>query len=808
MNTYLYRRLIATVRRFCVGFCIGFCLLPLPSLAQSEIDWDELMQQMAEELMNDDEAQQWEAQQERLAELHEHPLDINSCSREQLLALPFLSEQAVDEIIDYRTRNGFLRTLGELMLMRNLSPLERKWLHLFVHVPEGTPPNEKVTKQMRSKNDTTWWGKAKHEALARVDVPLYNRAGWPWKQGIANRWRYTWQQGRHLEAGLRAETDAGEAMMNRDTPLWDSYGGYVQLKEAGVLRTVILGDYKAGFGEGLVINNGLRFGKQSMGLWRTGSGIRPHRSTDEVNFLHGAAAQLGFGRSWQLTALYSYRKLDATVAEDNSVQSINTTGLHRTAGELRRRGSLGSQVTALHISQEVPFNVDAHGYRPTKLRWGATGMFQYYNHQFRQGTPLYRQILPEGYQMGAMGVDYGIQAIRWLFCGETARSFSQNARGDKGGWATLNKAVWRISTNTQLAVIQRFYSQKYYSPYASAFGENSRVQNESGIALQVEADHVLGMSLRAFLDYFYSPWPRYTMTRSSDGWEAMLQSTYAPHRGRSLVLRYSVKSKEQSDQRRYSHHLRATYAHTFSPHWSAQIAAFLHHNRVLPSSSLSSSPSSTSLSSSSLSSGNSSSPTSPSSTTSSSTTSSSSANSTSTTSPSSANSSSTTSPSSANSSSTTSPSSANSSSTTSPSSANSSSTTSSSSATVADTSVSASTSVRSTGFALAPRADFTSRSQLLRLSLFGVLFRTTDFDSRIYLYEPSLLQTFGMQQLYGSGLRLGTTLRLRTKDHRWTAQLKVGVTHYTDRDTISSGFLQIDSSWKADVQILVRMQLR
>jgi hypothetical protein len=65
-----------------------------------------------------------------------------------------------------------------------------------------------------------------------------------------------------------------------------------------------------------------------------------------------------------------------------------------------------------------------------------------------------------------------------------------------------------------------------------------------------------------------------------------------------------------------------------------------------------------------------------------------------------------------------------------------------------------------------------------------------------------------MQQLYGSGLRLGTTLRLRTKDHRWTAQIKVGVTHYTDRDTISSGFLQIDSSWKADVQILVRMQLR
>ena len=234
------------------------------------------------------------------------------------------------------------------------------------------------------------------------------------------------------------------------------------------------------------------------------------------------------------------------------------------------------------------------------------------------------------------------------------------------------------------------------------------MQNESGFTLQVDADHVLGMSLRAFLDYFYSPWPRYTMSRSSDGWEGMVQTTYSPHRGRSLVLRYSIKSKEQNDLRYFSHRLRATYSHTFNARWSAQISAFLHHTWKEAS------------------------------------------------------------------------------------------------AAVPD----ASASVRSTGYALVPRADFTSRSQFLRFSLFGALFRTTDFDSRLYLYEPSLLQTYGMQQLYGRGQRIGSTLRLRTKDSRWTAQIKVGVTHYTDRDEISTGFLRIDSPWKADVQMLMRFFLK
>ncbi len=88
-----------------------------------------------------------------------------------------------------------------------------------------------------------------------------------------------------------------------------------------------------------------------------------------------------------------------------------------------------------------------------------------------------------------------------------------------------------------------------------------------------------------------------------------------------------------------------------------------------------------------------------------------------------------------------------------------------------------------------------------------MLFRTTDYDSRLALYEPTLTQTFGLIQLYGRGQRIAATLRLRLGTNV-SLQTKLGVTHYSDRDEISSGPTLIASPWKADASILLRLLLK
>ncbi|MBP5771090.1 MAG: helix-hairpin-helix domain-containing protein [Bacteroidaceae bacterium] len=657
--------------RFLLIAILLFLLPVAPARGQS--DWEEMMQQMAEETGIDDEDEGfWESQQELLNELHEHPIDLNHASREQLLALPFLSEKAVDDILNYIATKGPMRTPGELRLIPGLTTAERQWLRQFVTVGEAVPSGSRKPLHKKSR----------HELTTRADVPLYTRDGWTWQRGIAHRLRYTFETGRHFDVGLRLEKDAGEPLFSRDQRFYDSYGGHVMLKDLRHLRTLILGDFKAGFGEGLVLNNGLRFGKLSMGLWRTAGGIRPHRSADEVRFLRGVAATFGLGREWDLTVLASWRQLDATINADNTVNTITTTGLHRTPSELSHKESLASQTVAMHATWQ-------HG----PWRIGATVMGQRYDHAFARGTQLYRQIYPEGTFFGAASADYSLRLSRLLLCGETAHSFDRHG----GGWATLNKAVWRFSPTTQVAAIQRFFSKDYYSPHASTFSENSRAQNESGLTLQADADHVGPFALRALIDFFYSPWPRYTMTRASHGWEGLLQASLQPRRGQSLLLRYSVKSKERNDQRGISHRLRATYTHTFTPRWNVVATAFFHRFHQ-----------------------------------------------------------------------------------------------------TAD----------SHGFAVAPRIDYTSHDSRLRLSLMAALFRTDGYDSRLYIYEPSLFQTFGLQQLYGHGQRLAATARLRTPDKRWTLQAKLGATHYDDRTSISSGPTRIHASWKADVQLLLRLQIK
>lgn len=683
------------------------CLWLLPTLTATaqvtDEDWDEQMQQMAEQLATTDlDEADVEATLLTLAELREQPLDLNTATRSQLLALPFLTPAAADAIIQFRQQNGPFHSLAELRLLSALTDPQRQWLRLCATAVE---PDASA-----AARDTNWWGRTRHEVLTRVDVPFYERAGWPWSRGVAGRVRYLVQQGRHLDAALSAEADAGEPRFNRDNRGLDSYSFSLRLQDAGPLQTLVLGDFKATFGLGLTINNSLRLDKLTSGLWHHRTAIRPHHTTDEVNFLRGVAATIALAPAWQVSAFYSRRSLDATVAADGTVSSISATGLHRTAGELNHRGTLKSQTSGLHIDWTPTLHHGPSPRVPLYLQLGASALYQHYDRLFRQPATLYRQILFEGYQMGALAADYHLSVSHLQLHGETARSFDE--RG--GGWATLNTAAWSFSSATQLMLFQRFYSYRYLSPHSSAFGENSRNQNESGVAALLTVDHVGPIGLRLFFDYFYHPWARYTMSRSSDGWEGLVQATYHIRRGRDLILRYRVKSKEQSDRRHLSHQLRIAYPLPLSRRWTFQpvVLAHLYHE-----------PASRSLDDGSTSS--------------------------------------------------------------------------------AAEDREASTSF---GFTAAPRLDYATPDNRLRLSILAALFHSDDFNSRLHLYEPSLYQSFGLQQFYGRGQRLATTLRLRTPNRHWTLQAKLGITHFTDREAQSSGPLLINSPWRTDLQLLLRWQ--
>ena len=142
-----------------IGIILLFCIISLSSYAQEEHRWERLLGQVmtAEDMADEG----WQQNYEMLCELEQNPININRTTREELEALPFLSAQHVEAIMEYLHRYGSMKSMAELMMIKELGAQERQLLQCFVYA--GDEP--KVAMH------------AKHELTASAQIPMYERKG-------------------------------------------------------------------------------------------------------------------------------------------------------------------------------------------------------------------------------------------------------------------------------------------------------------------------------------------------------------------------------------------------------------------------------------------------------------------------------------------------------------------------------------------------------------------------------------------------------------------------------------------------------
>ena len=521
------------------------CLLLATSLHAQQYDWDDFVEEYTSDVERAEEEDLQQHLQE-LKELSEHPLNINTASIEDFLQLPFLSEKQIEQIHAYIYLHGQMQTLAELRLVPLIDDVTRRRLSLFVYA-----------EPMQQNAKDKLFGSLRHDFSTRLDIPLYYRLGQQQENGyrgdaLYHRMRYQIGNSRHFQAGLRVEKDAGERY-------YDSYGAYAMLHDVGILDRAVVGDYRIGFGEGLVLG-GTTWNSKSTPPLKTQGGIRPMAGMDETNFLRGAAVTLALPKHLHLSAFGSYRKRDATLTSEGEVQTLRTDGYHRTASEWERRRNVGSTVVGGNIAW---YNKGLH--------FGATGYWQKFSRELNPGSQQYRAIYPKGNAFGTVGMNYGYTRYRLSFAGETAYSTAG------GGWATINRASWNISRNYILSAVQRFYAYQYYSFYASSLAENSSAQNESGVLLHLQAEPLAGLQLTAYADFFHHPWPRYRMTHSSTGQEFFLQGSYAVSRRHTILARYQLKRKENADVMEPHHRVKLGWTGELTSRWRLQTTGFFHN---------------------------------------------------------------------------------------------------------------------------------------------------------------------------------------------------------------------------------------
>lgn len=112
---------------------------------------------------------------------------------------------------------------------------------------------------------------------------------------------------------------------------------------------------------------------------------------------------------------------------------------------------------------------------------------------------------------------------------------------------------------------------------------------------------------------------------------------------------------------------------------------------------------------------------------------------------------------------------------------------------------------REKGYMLAQDLRWTNSDEKLTLTTRYALFNTTDYEARLYAYEPHVLYMFSVPAFSGRGSSylLLCNYKLKKALHFW---LRAARLHYDDRATVSSGYNEINSDKKTVFTVQLRLK--
>ena len=477
----------------------------------------------------DAESDAWQETYEMLSELAREKMDLNSCTREDLERLPFLSAQQVMDIMEYRDRAKRFESFVELRMIPSFSKQDADMLEQFVTIgsekaSDALPPLDSI---LRS---------ARQEVVAALKIPFYDREGD--KNGFLGykykHWlRYSFNYRQRVKLGFVASQDAGEPFFaGKNACGYDYYSLYLQLRNTGFIRNLVVGRYRLRFGMGLIMNTSFGLGKLNTlaTLGASANNIIGHSSRSEANYLQGVAAAIRLNRQLTLTGFVSWRKIDATLNDSaGTVTTILKSGYHRTPSEMARRRNTEETLVGTNLSF---FRNGFHA--------GVTAFATAFNRTLKPNTtPSFRRWYPQGKHFWNASVDYGYVSAKLNIAGETAT-------GHCGTVATINTLSYLLTPSLSVMALQRYYPYQYYSLFSQSYADGGSVNDESGLYLGMQWAPSASACLMGYVDAAYFAWPKHQASAASHSIDALLQFS-GNHRAWSYLLRMRMRRRERND---------------------------------------------------------------------------------------------------------------------------------------------------------------------------------------------------------------------------------------------------------------------
>jgi hypothetical protein len=503
-------------------------LFLFPAVAQDK-DLSALISDIAESVADRTDSEEEIMGLEQLVEhythLAENPLNINSATTEELEQLMILTDFQIFSIAEYIKEYGVMMSVYELLFVPGFDEETVSRISPFI-TTLGLKPSLPSFKDMLTKGNSTF--------LTRSTKTLETRKGYTHDDSGAQRYegspfslltRYKYKYSNKFQIGLTADKDAGEEFFRGSNKLgFDFYSFHLMLNNRRHLKKLIVGDFRANFGQGLALWNNFALGKSAdvHSIKRRNNGFSVYSSADEVTYMRGIASTLQFG-SWEFSPFASYRKIDATL-EGDGYSSLSANGMHRTPNEIARKKVLPETIAG--------FNA---GYGKTFWRVGATALYG------RYGANDYRDIRP--YNRFSLHKPTNANfALDYRMTINDISLFGEAAISSNGGKALIAGITTDVSNWLQFSSLYRNYQTYYQAVYANAFGENSSPANEQGFYLGISILPYSGWKVSAFFDSYSFPWLRYGTDSPSSGWEYLVHVNYIPS------LDFNIQMKIQHDK--------------------------------------------------------------------------------------------------------------------------------------------------------------------------------------------------------------------------------------------------------------------
>lgn len=261
--------------------------------------------------------------------------------------------------------------------------------------------------------------------------------------------RYEFAAGERFGIKVAGGKEPGDGFFSGAQKLgFDHYSGSVYLRNTGVVKMAVLGDFRANFGQGLVLGSSLLSGRCGApeAVRKFDGGLRPVAVTGEGSVLRGGGIAIGNAR------------LRGTLFGGE----LTNSGYSAAGAALKYSG--GRFKAGLQFSVGGVAGKDSSALE----KWRAMAHSRIFN----------------------ASLDYSVTLGRQLLFGELAAD-------GQGNVAVFQSSVFRLGPDVSFGATFRHYSKGYATPLGSPFRANALGCGETG--LQLSCGMVLGKRAEATL---------------------------------------------------------------------------------------------------------------------------------------------------------------------------------------------------------------------------------------------------------------------------------------------------------------------